>query len=312
MTNFTSNSTIVSSTNSTYVSTFTVVETYTLGNRSVTLPNNVAGINPFQTCFRPDVAGSYSFQLTVFSSSDCPVSVTQSVTMTCNQSPLANAGLNQTVFIARTQNQRIILSAINSSDPENAILTYSWVVVSPIPSSIVLSNPYSVSPSFIPNAAGVVYMFQVTVSDGCSSSIAFTEVQTLCASSIPLSNASYFSTYDGSVPVRYMTLSHDYRQAVQETENGGAVQLPLGAPSCESYAWTYVDYSTNTQALPQPESSTPFVRTAAFAGLISAVGAVVVFGAIGIFCFVSRRPKPGPTPGTVPAPSAQMTPPAPA
>ncbi|TMA82411.1 MAG: tandem-95 repeat protein, partial [Deltaproteobacteria bacterium] len=79
-----------------------------------------------------------------------------------NAPPIANAGTNQTV----STNQLVSLNGTLSSDPEGALLSYQWTIVSePAGSSISLNGATTATPSFTPLIAGQ-YIFQSVVNDG--------------------------------------------------------------------------------------------------------------------------------------------------
>ena len=79
-----------------------------------------------------------------------------------NAPPLANAGMNQTVF----GGQLVTLNGSQSSDPESATLAYQWTAISqPGGSAITLSGATTVSPTFTPLTNGQ-YLFQLVVNDG--------------------------------------------------------------------------------------------------------------------------------------------------
>lgn len=82
---------------------------------------------------------------------------------TSNQIPIA-AGTRQTVIL----NDTATLDGTVSSDPEGVPLTYNWSWVSG-PEKVILSEPQSATPSFIPSKAGT-YIFQLVVKDDIQNS----------------------------------------------------------------------------------------------------------------------------------------------
>ena len=79
-----------------------------------------------------------------------------------NAPPLANAGINHTVF----GGQLVTLNGSQSSDPEGATLAYQWTIISqPGASAIKLNGATTVSPTFTPLSLGQ-YVFQLVVNDG--------------------------------------------------------------------------------------------------------------------------------------------------
>ena len=83
-----------------------------------------------------------------------------------NQPPLADAGEDQVVFVGNV----VMLVGSGSSDPDADPLSYAWeIVVRPDDSDAKLAGPYSASPTFVADAAGV-YEVQLVVNDGISAS----------------------------------------------------------------------------------------------------------------------------------------------
>ena len=78
-----------------------------------------------------------------------------------NAPPVANAGVNQTVF----GGQLVTLNGSQSSDPEGATLAYQWTIISQPGGNANLSGATTVSPTFTPLSIGQ-YIFQLVVNDG--------------------------------------------------------------------------------------------------------------------------------------------------
>ena len=114
-----------------------------------------------------------------------------------NAPPVANAGSNQTV----ATNQLVSLIGGESSDPENAVLAFQWIIVSqPAGSSISLSGANTVNPTFIPFVAGQ-YIFQLVVNDGQFASAPSTVVITALGSNqAPTASNATVST-DEDTPI---------------------------------------------------------------------------------------------------------------
>ena len=111
--------------------------------------------------FVVDKPGSYAVQLIVNDGkvNSSPATVTIS---TENSKPIANAGPDQTVFVAQT----VILDGNESSDVDGDPLAYKWSFTAvPAGSSAALSNPSIVNPQFTADSVGV-YVVQLIVNDG--------------------------------------------------------------------------------------------------------------------------------------------------
>ena len=79
-----------------------------------------------------------------------------------NQAPVANAGPDQTVFVAAA----VTLDGSGSSDVNGDTLTFSWAFTArPAGSAATLANPLAMAPSFTVDVPGI-YVLQLTVNDG--------------------------------------------------------------------------------------------------------------------------------------------------
>jgi subtilisin len=81
-----------------------------------------------------------------------------------NQAPVANAGIDQTVFV----NSTVTLDGSGSTDPDKDTLTYSWSQTAG-PATVTLSSNTAVKPTFSPLVTGT-YKFSLVVNDGKLSS----------------------------------------------------------------------------------------------------------------------------------------------
>jgi hypothetical protein len=129
----------------------------------------LSGATTVSPSFVADLAGEYTVQLIVNdgTTNSLPALVTIS---TSNSAPVANAGPNQTVKTGTT----VQLNGSNSTDVNGNPLTYQWSFVSvPTGSGAALSNPKSVSPTFVADLSGV-YVVQLVVNDGVTNSAAST------------------------------------------------------------------------------------------------------------------------------------------
>ena len=118
---------------------------------------------------------------------DGTVNVDQSFSITVanvNDAPVANAGIDQSVFVGNT----VTLDGSGSSDADGDVLTYSWLITSkPLGSTASLSDSTVVTPSFVIDVPGV-YVVQLIVNDGLVNSLADTlSISTI--NSAPVANA---------------------------------------------------------------------------------------------------------------------------
>lgn len=113
-----------------------------------------------------------------------PFSFTNLVWTFQTGAPVANAGPNQTARIGST----VTLDGSGSTNPSGAgTLSYSWVFTArPAGSASILSNPSSVMPTFVPDAAGN-YIITLTVNNGVLSDSASVTVST--TGTRPVANA---------------------------------------------------------------------------------------------------------------------------
>jgi hypothetical protein len=125
----------------------------------------LTGANTVSPSFVADLAGEYTVQLIVNDgvTNSAPSTVTIS---TSTSIPVANAGPSQVVKVGTV----VQLTGSGSTDVNGNPLTYKWSFVSvPTGSSAALSNPTIVNPTFVADLTGV-YVVQLIVNDGVSSS----------------------------------------------------------------------------------------------------------------------------------------------
>ncbi len=110
--------------------------------------------------FTPDLAGLYIVRLVV---NDGQLdSAPDLVDVRTNGPPVANAGPDQIVAVGST----VQLDGVNSSDPENSPLAFSWFLnTRPPGSTATLSNSQIRNPTFVADLPGA-YIAQLVVNDG--------------------------------------------------------------------------------------------------------------------------------------------------
>jgi hypothetical protein len=143
-----------------------------------------------QPTFVVDRAGTYVVQLIVNNS--FLTSAPSTVTITTNNvAPIANAGANQTVLMGST----VTLSGAASTDANGDPLTYTWSLITlPPGSAAVLSNPTSVTPSFVADQPGT-FVAQLIVNDGSLNGVPATVMITTNAVA-PVASAGPNQTVD--------------------------------------------------------------------------------------------------------------------
>ena len=133
--------------------------------------------------FTPDVDGTYILRLTVNDGvPDNNATDTVTIISASSAQPVANAGPDQNI----PSLQPIQLDGADSSNTENAPLSYTWSMTPPPNSSASLSDATIVNPTFTPDLGGS-YVVQLIVNDGKTDSTADTVIITVNAA--PAANA---------------------------------------------------------------------------------------------------------------------------
>jgi hypothetical protein len=120
-------------------------------------------VNP---TFSADLEGNYTLGLTVSDKYTSSIADFVQITVTTNQTPLANAGNDKEVVTGSL----LSLDGTKSNDPEEDQLFYHWTIVSkPLGSATMLSDTAYSKPVIQPDIAGE-YLISLTVSDGINTS----------------------------------------------------------------------------------------------------------------------------------------------
>jgi hypothetical protein len=152
-----------------------------VSSQSVTLPNMAQQ----DITFTPTIAGQYTFS--VKCSDGVNTSTASQVIVTVNavnRAPTANAGQNQEL----TRGSTVTLNGNASTDPDNDILTYSWVQASG-PQQVTLTGANTAQPSFVAGSVGT-YVFNLTVNDGkVNSTTSSVTITIVSQNTSPVANA---------------------------------------------------------------------------------------------------------------------------
>ena len=121
--------------------------------------------NQAQTTINNLVQGTYQFQLTITDNSGATGSdvVVITVNATANQSPVANAGSNQSITLPVNT---VTLSG-SGTDSDGTVISYQWTKVSG-PSQYSIASPTQAQTT-INNLVQGIYQFQLTVTDNSGS-----------------------------------------------------------------------------------------------------------------------------------------------
>ena len=117
--------------------------------------------------FTADKKGTYKLQLVRINGRHRIVESEVTILASENMPPIADAGLDQSVKLG----EKVILSGVNSYDPEKSFIRYRWVQLeSPSGSYIEIFGKENVKADFAPDTEGV-YVFGLIVYDDFQSSL---------------------------------------------------------------------------------------------------------------------------------------------
>jgi hypothetical protein len=250
------------------------------------------------TCFRPDRAGQYEITFrTYLDGSDCNISRSAMITVSCGAPPnldLVPDHLEVTVEPALAP--QVILDASAATDPDSKHLTYYWMLIFPtggndtIPNTVHdlydtnMDSQRRVNATFTPWQAGIDYIFDLIVSDGCTNATKRIYVAAKCSVDISKDNVTLIALYDGSVPLARMPMTYDHHAEIAD-------MLPY--PSCQNYWWYFLEYQYEipeaTMELALSGSSTDFVKTRGFGGVIAAIVIVGVTVPVILYLYFTKK-----------------------
>ena len=196
--------------------------------------------------FTPDLPGLYTVRLVV--NDGLLDSAPDDVDIRTNGPPIANAGPDQTVPVGST----VQLDGINSSDPENSPLTYSWILnTRPPGSTATLSNSQIRNPTFVADLPGA-YLAQLVVNDGLvNSSSDLIVIRT--ANRAPIANAG--------ADIANVPLNTQVTLMARRHRTPTAMRSPTRGHSCSGRPEVLPRWSTGTRPR-LPSRSTSQAATA--------------------------------------------------
>lgn len=148
---------------------------------------SIANSKQSKTTVNDLVQGIYSFQLTVIDNEGNSASDTVEVTVNAasNQSPIANAGLNQTLPFGT---ESVTLDGSASNDPDGTIKAYKWSLIS---GATVPISDSTIAKPVVKGLKGGQYIFELTVTDdkGATATAQVKVIVSLTSNQPPIADA---------------------------------------------------------------------------------------------------------------------------
>lgn len=145
----------------------TLIYTWSWQERPAGSSASFSSTSEVSVTFVPDVQGAYVARLVV--NDGVADSAADTVIVTANAIPVANAGVDQDVDTSTV----VTLDGSASADPAGDTLTYTWVLSPPSGSTAALSDTAAAQPTFTPDLEGE-YVATLIVDDGTDVSAADT------------------------------------------------------------------------------------------------------------------------------------------
>ena len=216
---------------------------------------------------------------------------TVAVTVSPNQLPVADAGADQGPIDA---GQTVTLDGTGSSDPDGDPLTYSWVQLSG--PAVTLSNASDAQPTFVAPNANATATFELTVSDGQSTSTDTVAVELRAVGTITivqqLPGAATQVSFTSNLPAlsTSVTTANGVAQISAQSVPIGAYTVTAGDLSASGVALTDISCS-DTDSAGDVTSRTATIQLAAGEDVTCTFSAVNSRAAAqaGIYTFLSGR-----------------------
>ena len=216
-------------------------------NTSITLENDNT-TQPSFTTPEVDKDTALTFQLTVTDSNDA--SATDSVIITVNNAPTANAGADQ----GFNEDDQVTLDGSTSQDTDGGTISFLWQLSSisgDTTASITLNNNTAAQPTFtapsVEQDTTLAFLLTVTDNDGAS----HTDSVIITINNAPTANAGDYAEYNESSTDTNLTVTLD-ATASSDTDSGTlAYQWQLASTSGDADITTAsITLNNNTSATP--------------------------------------------------------------
>ncbi|MBF0339609.1 MAG: hypothetical protein HQL95_01430 [Magnetococcales bacterium] len=198
--------------------------TYSWSQSSPTTPVvTLSSVTAAKPTFTPTVAGTYVFKLEVNDGTQKSTNTDNTVTITVNTRPVANAGSAQVVSPGAT----VTLDGSGSTDAENSALTYTW---SQTGTTVTLSSTSASKPTFTAPSTSGALVFSLSVSDGVHSSATAATV-TVTVNNTPVASAGTAQTVTtaGVVTLKGSATDQDTADVAGLTYTWSLVSQPTGS-----------------------------------------------------------------------------------
>ena len=230
---------------------------------TITLSGSTA-TRPTFTAPEVDTTTDFIFEVSV---SDGLATATDTVTITVNNIPTADAGVDQTI----TEGDTVTLDATGSVDVDGDSLTYQWAQESPDTPIITLSGSTATRPTFTAPEVDTTtdFIFEVSVSDGLATA---TDTVTITVNNIPTADAGVDQTItEGD------TVTLDATGSVDVDGDSLTYQWAQESPDLPTITLSGSTATRPTFTAPEVDTTTDFIfEVSVFDGLATATDTVTI------------------------------------